>query len=725
MRALHLGLLVALEAALVASGASCGGGGGSSATGSGGSGGSASSGSASGGGDAGSTDGPIIDFDANHGAVVGLAVSPAAGTITVTDPAKPPTKAFTAVATYADKTTADVSASWTLDRLDIASVGAGSGVVTPTGTTFGVATVTASAAGLTATAKVTVALKATENPGGVSPADQQALDGATAADPAITTFAYPYDATVFPRGLLPPEQMWNGGAAGDAYSLHFTATGFDLELYLTADPPSRYTLSVADWNALTSSVPGGDVAVELRRLSGGSAYVSAKQTWHVADANLRGTIYYWAINQGQIFKIDLPTGTRSPVFDSGASSDLGSPAPFDVVSPLSPPWEDNGAGKRCVACHSVSKDGSTLTSIFSRQSSTGPLGFVSIGSSQVTSVGDYQDNGTYDALSPDGSRSVLNFGTKTMQLLDTASAMPIPSALDGQSNLCDPAFSPDGARFALAANCDPGFGYPVEFRTSDLVVYDYANAAPYFTNPQTLVQSTGIGDAIAFPSFSPDSGYVFFQRGDYSRAKYNDASNQPTHGVDDLYVVSTLPGGAPVALANANDPGGVLPADSKHLNYAPTVNPIAEGGYVWVVFTTPRDYGNEIVSPQGAPPSDATYANRKQLWVAAVDATIGTTDPSHPPFWLPGQDITTANMFGYWALSPCKPTATDGGASSCTAGFECCSGFCRDQGQGPMCVDTAGGCHQVGEKCASSGDCCGAGMGIGCVGHICQQTTPG
>src|SRR6185312_4975863 len=186
---------------------------------------------------------------------------------------------------------------------------------------------------------------------------------------------------------------------------------------------------------------------------------------------------------------------------------------------------------------------------------------------------------------------------------------------------------------------------------------------------------------------------------------------------------SVQPGSTPVALDNANNPGGILPADSQHLNYAPTVNPIAEGGYVWVVFTSPRDYGNEIVSPQGAPPNDATYANRKQLWVAAVDASIGTTDPSHPPFWLPGQDITTANMFGYWALSPCKPTMAGGGASSCTAGFECCSGFCRDEGQGPVCVDKAGGCHQVGEKCTSAADCCGSGMGVSCIGGICQQTT--
>src|SRR6185437_12999886 len=181
--------------------------------------------------------------------------------------------------------------------------------------------------------------------------------------------------------------------------------------------------------ALTSSAPGGDVKVELHRLSGGNATVAAKQTWHIADANLRGTIYYWAINQGQIYKIDLPTGTRNPVFDSGPSASLGTPTPIDSTSPASPPWEDNGAGKRCVACHSVSKDGSTLTSVFAHAGSEGPLGFVNIGSSQITAVGDYQTSGVYDALTPNGAQAVVDFSAKTMQLLDTASGNPIASAL--------------------------------------------------------------------------------------------------------------------------------------------------------------------------------------------------------------------------------------------------------------------------------------------------------
>ena len=101
---------------------------------------------------------------------------------------------------------------------------------------------------------------------------------------------------------------------------------------------------------------------------------------------------------------------------------------------------------------------------------------------------------------------------------------------------------------------------------------------------------------------------------------------------------------------------------------------------------------------------------------------IGQVDPSHPPFWLPGQDMTTANMFGYWTLAPCKPTPGDGGApATCATGFECCSGFCRNEGQGLVCVNNPGGCSQIGEMCTMNSDCCGSGPSLGCVAGVCQN----
>ena len=659
-----------------------------------------------------------------------LSVSPSATTLVVTDLSMLPTARLTASALFGDGLTAQVDASWSIDRLDIATVAPGAGLVTAAGTAFGTATVTASAAGLTAQATITVRLKATRLETSVSPTDQAALSGASASDPSITALAYPYDQTVFPTGLLPPELMWNGGGAGDLYLVRLTATDFDLSVFTAADPPSRYTLPPALWNALTATATGSNVQASLSRLSGGSAYASAHESWTIANANLRGTIYYWSIADGEILKLDLTTGTVVPAFDAGSALALGSPTPLVSTTPATPPWEDALAGhERCVACHAVSKDGTTLGAIFSRSDSAGPFGFVDVSSAQVKAIGDYTTDGAFAALTPDGRYAAVNDNSMTLALADTSTGSLATSIFDGQGNLCDPVFSPDGTKFAVATSCGLGdsLAYPVQYQTSSLSLFDFAeNPTPVFSNPQTLVvggsPDAGPPDAIAFPSFSPDSRWVFYQRGSNSRAKIN--FTQPyVHGIDDLYVTSAQPGGGQIALDQANGKGS-LSDDNLHLNYAPTVNPIAEGGYVWVVFTSPRDYGNRVAATRvpGATsyPGDATYTNNKQLWVTAVSADIQTVDPSHPAFWLPGQSNDSINMFGYWALAPCKPGKDDAGApQTCSAGFECCSGFCRAD----VCVEPPGGCHQVGEVCESSGDCC-MGASVSCVAGVCQEQAP-
>jgi hypothetical protein len=112
-----------------------------------------------------------------------------------------------------------------------------------------------------------------------------------------------------------------------------------------------------------------------------------------------------------------------------------------------------------------------------------------------------------------------------------------------------------------------------------------------------------------------------------------------------------------------------------------------------------------------------TYENRKQLWVAAVDAHPQPgVDPSHPAFWLPGQDLTTVNMSGYWALEACHATS-----GSCTQGFECCSGYCDTSGEVGTCSPgpTGNGCSQIGDACTSSSNCCSTSAE--CLGGYCTR----
>ncbi len=85
----------------------------------------------------------------------------------------------------------------------------------------------------------------------------------------------------------------------------------------------------------------------------------------------------------------------------------------------------------------------------------------------------------------------------------------------------------------------------------------------------------------------------------------------------ELWVAPDTGGGAPAArrMDSVNGIAGgasYLPVSTAHTrdevrNYPPTVNPIASGGYYWVVFTSRRMYGNVADSdPYGGSPDSGT-----------------------------------------------------------------------------------------------------------------------
>jgi hypothetical protein len=72
-------------------------------------------------------------------------------------------------------------------------------------------------------------------------------------------------------------------------------------------------------------------------------------------------------------------------------------------------------------------------------------------------------------------------------------------------------------------------------------------------------------------------------------------------------------------------------------------------------------------------------------------------------------------MRGFWALAACKAT---GAQDTCSAGFECCSGFC-DRG---VCIDSgAVACKAAGEACSTDTECCNH-PAVRCVAGRCQAT---
>jgi hypothetical protein len=173
------------------------------------------------------------------------------------------------------------------------------------------------------------------------------------------------------------------------------------------------------------------------------------------------------------------------------------------------------------------------------------------------------------------------------------------------------------------------------------------------------------------------------------------------------------------------------------VNYLPSFAPIAVGGKSWVVFTSRRMYGN-VAYENGwdAEPGFSCYSGKipsKKLWIAAVDSTAtGWTpgnDPSHPAFYLPGQELAAGNSDGHWVNAACTPTG-----NSCETDDDCCGGTgaspttqCRVTSSATFPPTRAcqlrTSCANAGVSCATTADCC-TGLTCPSGGGLCVLTPP-
>jgi hypothetical protein len=609
--------------------------------------------------------------------VVKLEIDPPQASLDVTDGAAA-TRAFKAIATFADNTKREVTSGvvWSSTNRQVGNVGA-DGVYTTSGSVGGRVKVSASFKEQSGSADLSVKLHLLQNPANVDASTITALKGATQKD-VLVTWAYPYDGTVFPRGLAGPLLMWNNGAEGDLYYIRLTSQTFELEALSAVPPPSRYAFSGTTWQRFVDSTSGAS-ELFVARYAGGVATVAARQNWSIAPASMRGTIYYWANNKGRVMRIkpgaDVPDDFSAGTFGALPESSC------------------------TMTCHTVSADGSTLVSGGDTLGGSYDL----LKNQPIFDTGGAPDTAqkrlwSNAALSPNGKYLVQNSSDlpgppgKSDGLWDTKTGARVPSSgLDGVQ-LGMPAFAADGTKIAYVGVTGP------ETEALSVFAFDLANAKA--TAPFQLV-AKGSGGRIAWPSISPDSGWIIYHRGPLDTRDGN----------ADLFLASSNISNQEIRLANLN--GDVYPfaagTRDRSLNYEPTFAPVASGGYFWVVFTSRRTYGNYLTG-------DSTVV--KQLWVAAIDMNPAAgSDPSHPAFLLPGQDLTSLNMRGFWALDPCK-----GDGQGCASGTECCGGYCDDSDpNGALVCKSAGVCARNGDHCTQSSDCCEVALGSTCINHVCAE----
>jgi hypothetical protein len=255
-----------------------------------------------------------------------------------------------------------------------------------------------------------------------------------------------------------------------------------------------------------------------------------------------------------------------------------------------------------------------------------------------------------------------------------------------------------------------------------------------FTLPKP---DAGQSSCVGFPSFMPTNDSLLVQ---LQYAACNSSMYQPYVGTSNVNAeiwwtdLATSTQHRLDALNGYNPDGtSYLPTNTSTnhtadqlLNFAPTVNPAPSGGYAWVIFTSRRLYGSvATIAPTGdnSDPRYYDYAHQvttKKLWVAAIDLNAAPgTDPSHPAFYLPAQELQAGNARGFWVLNPCE---ADG--QSCTEGDECCGGYCQPLGDGGalVCGSATPTCAQSGDKCVKSSDCCDSTQQ--CIDGFCASPNP-
>jgi hypothetical protein len=663
-----------------------------------------------------------------------------------------------------------VSAAWSVDRGDVGGVGGGpasSTTFTPTGGAGGLVTLSAGLNGVIVQRQIQVSIAGSQNGVSTNPAEQQQIAGSVGAltagggvggvggeglgagvtaastlaalsNPSSNgsaqglTFLYPYDQTVWARGLLAPLLMWSW-SVGDADAIQiklttqsgsFGWTGtFARPAILTTNGGKfiRHPIPQDVWDMATNTAGGSDtLTVSLTVASGGVGYGPISETWTIAKGRLGGIIYYNSYGTQLAQNLTGAVGGSGKFGGAVLSIHAGDTGPQLAAG-------SSGNASNCRVCHSVAAYGSRLVV------QHGDNNYATSSAFDLTTSGNVEhvmtNNATFGGVYPDGSKVLTSSGVLLPLPADTA-----PISISGLSavttNVGAPAFSPDGKLVAF----NPMAG-PTTNPTQKLIVMSFDPMMNVFSGALTVSDDSGQPGTTrpGWPAFLPDgkslvfhhqtaagndgngSGQLYTRSG--SKAHLSWAAVSATPSVIDLDKLNgkgylpKLPAASGVTCnADNNAVGGINPdhADDVNLNYEPTVSPLPSGGYAWVVFTSRRMYGNEAtIPPFCSDPRGVDLVQNittKKLWVAAIDLSTGTVDPSHPAFYLPGQELLAGNARGYWVLDPCR---MDG--QSCMTGDQCCNGYCEAGGDGGLiCTNTPPNNHCAGvqEKCDSTTPCC-------------------
>ncbi len=569
------------------------------------------------------------------------------------------------------ETDVTATASVTLSDPTLASVTAPGTV--GNATRGGTSTLYASAQGGTASATVHTKLTGEIVPAGFDPGTKGSF-GTAPIDPAppnAPKIEYPLDGVIVPSNIPPMQVQWTPGGDSKAYRVHLTAADV-LDVYVYS--VTREAIAdVVPWASIVSSVAGKTMAVVVEGV-GASLHLSPPVHVKVATDRIDDSaIYYWESSSGSMHVLDVGAGKNAVLPVTGSAFAPGSPS-------------------QCVACHSVSRDGTR----FSYTTGGFALGTLKAAADKKSFAAAIEpgtkvpagSKWTYAAFNPseattgaavlvtkaDVTAAQNAAGNVRLALLDPDTGAELGSNLAAWlsafpaglgRDLLQPDWSPGG--FVVFASYDSEMANPdgasplPKAYVRDLgddavassiveasIAWDsakgtYTLGAPKVLTPSKLGASLDVTETNVLPQIAPDDSLVAFTRstGWWPIRLQSDVIN----GSGRIVVVRRSDG-VTTELANASGPAD---SNSTWPQWAPTVG----SEYLWLAFSSERPYGHIMAPGVALPPACLPQGRSlcKNMWIAAVDkqkAKSGTLDPSAPPFWLPGQTALASAVSPRW-----------------------------------------------------------------------------
>ncbi|MCA2980937.1 MAG: hypothetical protein INH37_21920 [Myxococcaceae bacterium] len=617
----------------------------------------------------------------------------------MTTPGNPASRTFTAALRLRDgsRVTTGLVPTWMTTSRQYGDIDAVTGEFRANGAQGGTTTVTATvvvpSTGVTmsGSAMVTVQIARTFSTpnfpqAGVNRfAALQPFDGAASAN-----LVYPLDRAVMPQNVFPAELQWLNGAPGDLFRVTLRKPTVQLLAYLehAGAFTNSWLVDQAAWRSFAQTNPDADGVITIDRWVAATqtAYRSNEVRVRFARAALSGSVYYWAVNEGRVYRIDDGTNQRVNFM----------PTPPPVPGPDDPLRMDS-----CIGCHTVSPSGRYLAGRLGGGDNFGTVFDLTsnlAGNPPPSLFPANQRKWWFSSWSPSEDRLVVTTGPSPtgLALLNPTTGAVLPAGGSGlpSNNVSHPAWSPDGTAIACVSGVSD---WGVDYRDGTISLVPvtgpdtFGPLQPLLAGTSASIPNRGALRAPTYPVWTPDSQRLVFAQGTSARS-----STQPAK----LYVMRR-DGSDVRELVNAN--GGL------ELSFEPRMSPFDAGGYYWLAFLSRRDYGNAAVGTRGA--------NREQIWVTAIKKSpMPGEDPSEVGYWLPGQSPQSRNISAAWAARACRQTG-----QGCSVNSECCTNECRPPAAGgaPVCSPPPPMmCRVEGQTCSATADCCTA---LTCSNNVCTR----